>query len=166
MPINFFKQACKTQSDKTTFGLCDDPPPAKDPAYIDENNPSEWIATINNPTNIRVDFYAIDHCVKILKPNNKDEESRCDGLLHHTNDLTFVELKDRASSGWLTKGRGQLTTTIAVFSAHYDITVFNKVEAYVANKQRPLANTSMSNEIQKFKDDTGLTLRVQATISI
>lgn len=61
MPINFFDVGCKTKSNKTEFGLCDDPPPA----YIDENNNSKWIAFVSNPENKDVDFYAIDHCINI-----------------------------------------------------------------------------------------------------
>ena len=175
MPINFFQQSCKESSNESAFGLCDDTPPPNIPAYIDENDTSKWIATVENLNNKNVDFYAIDNCLTILKPNaTNDKESTSEGFLHHTNDLVFVELKDRVSSGWLKKGREQLTNTIRLFSANHDITAFSNIEAYVANKQRPLANAGFSNQIEQFKDDTklilndnmGLILKVQATISI
>jgi hypothetical protein len=38
MPINFFVEEAKTTSSYLKFGLCDDPPPAQNPAYIDEND--------------------------------------------------------------------------------------------------------------------------------
>jgi hypothetical protein len=165
MPINFFQVACKTQSKEVSFGLCDKPPPAKDPAYIDEHNTADWIATVNNPTEKIVDFYAVDHCVTIVRPNG-EEESRCDGFLHHDNNLAFVELKDRASSGWLVKGLNQLTTTLQIFEANHDLTAFDKIEVIVANKQRPFSNSGMQAELEKFKDNTGLVFEVKATITI
>jgi hypothetical protein len=167
MPINFFEEACKTSSSLLYFGLCDDPPPATSPAYIKEEEvePKNWIATVFNGAEKEVAFYAIDHCIEILRPNG-DLESRCDGLIHFENKLKFVELKDRASSGWLKKGREQLTTTINIFSANHSINAYDEVEAYVSNKQKPLANTGNSVQIQQFKDDTTLILRVQSDISI
>jgi len=48
MPIEFFKATCKTESAAEQFGLCGDPPPASNPAYIDESNSSNWIATVND----------------------------------------------------------------------------------------------------------------------
>ena len=165
MQINFFKTNCKTSSNKSKFGLCDDPPPAEKPAYIDNNNTSKWIGIVDNTNNKEIDFYAIDHCITILR-NNDEQESKCDGMLHFNNNLTFAELKDRGSKGWLKKGQEQLTTTINIFSKNHNIETYNKVNAYVCNKQRPLANTGNSTHIQKFKDDTGLLLNVKSNITI
>jgi hypothetical protein len=36
MIIEFEIAKCQSQSDKKIFGLCDDPSPAKNPAYIDD----------------------------------------------------------------------------------------------------------------------------------
>jgi hypothetical protein len=157
MPINFFDSACKTSSDATNFGLCDDPPPAKNRAYIDEADNAKWIAEVKNDDAISVDFYAIDHCVEILRPNG-EMESRCDGMLHYGTNLTFVELKDRNHSGWLSKGREQLTITIKTFKNNHDVNMFNLKEGYVCNKQRPFAVKSISTEVQKFKNDTAILL--------
>lgn len=165
MPIDFFEGKCKTDSSKNKFGLCDDPPPAENSAYINEDDQAKWVATVNNENNKEISFYAIDHCVTILRPNG-DRESKCDGILRFDNNLIFVELKDRSSKGWLTKGREQLTTTIEKFSENYNISSYTKAEAYVCNKQRPMANTGNKELIQRFKDDTGLILKVQSTISV
>jgi hypothetical protein len=167
MPINFFEDTCKSVSSQLYFGLCDDPPPATSPAYIkeEENEPSNWIATVFNDAEKEVAFYAIDHCITIIRPNG-DEESRCDGMLEHNNNLAFVELKNRATNGWLKKGCEQLTTTINIFSANHDTTIYDKIEAYVSNKQRPLSYAGNATQIQKFKDDTGLILRVKADIQV
>lgn len=158
MPINFFLNACKTVSNRIEFGLCDDPPPTTNPAYIDESNQSIWIAIVKNPNNNNVEFYGIDNCVQIYKANG-DMESRCDGLLLHSNSLIFIELKCRAGGKWLQKGREQLTTTINRFKSEYDINDYTKVEAYVCNSLRPLAHTGQFGNIQKFKNDTGLILK-------
>ncbi|MBK8566646.1 MAG: hypothetical protein IPN76_25775 [Saprospiraceae bacterium] len=172
MLIDFFKNTCKTSSKEKVFGLCDNPPPATDPAYIDETDNSKWIAEVSNNNSLEANLYAIDHCVDIFRPNG-EMESRCDGVLTHTDTLIFVELKDRVSSGWLAKGREQLTTTIQNFIANHDISAYNKVEAYVCNKQRPLAVTNISTVVQMFKDDTsvmlnskGLELKADRNITI
>ena len=157
MPVDFFIPGCKTTTVKNKFGLCDDPPPAKSPAYIDEDTPEEWIAEVENENEFSVDLYAIDNCIGILRPNG-EMESRCDCMLHYNNSLIFAELKDRASSGWLSKGSKQVSITISKFKESHNINDFDKVEAYVCNKQRPLAIMGSNTTVQKFKDETGLTL--------
>lgn len=96
MPIDYFQNKCKSSSSNPTFGLCDDPPPAENPAYIDEVNQNNWIAQVKNLTGHPCDFYAIDNCVIIQKKeDNTKQESRCDGVLHFNDNLIFVELKNR-----------------------------------------------------------------------
>ncbi|MDR3340138.1 MAG: hypothetical protein LBT25_08650 [Candidatus Symbiothrix sp.] len=187
MSINFFDENKKTNSSKNQFGLCDDPPPAENPAYIDETNKNKWIGIVNNSTKKDTCFFPIDHCVPLFRPKLtkvknpviriihkflillfkiQEKESSCDGVLSYNNNLIFVELKNRGSGGWLKKGREQLTVTIAKFKENHDIQKYNKVEAYVCNSLKPLANTGNSNHIQQFKDETGLILNVQQNIDI
>lgn len=165
MSINFFEPLGKTSSTNITFGLCDDAPPATSPAYIDEVDESKWIGHVTNLASIAVDFYAIDHCIDIRRPNG-EMESRCDGMLHYDNKLAFVELKDRASQGWLAKAREQLAITTNIFKENHDSSTYDKVDAYVCNKQRPLFSTNYKIAIQQFKDNTGLILHVQREILI
>ncbi len=165
MPVDFFTSSCKSGTAKTKFGLCDDPPPATNPAYIDELTQEKWIAEVINKNEISIDFHAIDNCIDIKRPNG-EMESRCDCMLHYNNSLIFVELKDRVSSGWLAKGGDQVSITICKFKEFHNINVFDKVEAYVSNKQRPLAITGYNTVAQKFKDKTGLTLKPDRNISI
>lgn len=82
MPINFFENSCKNFSSLQEFGLCDKPHLIKEPAYIDEHqgNTEDWIAKVENKTQILLDFYAIDNCVEILRPNGETESS-CDGMI-------------------------------------------------------------------------------------
>jgi hypothetical protein len=161
MPIEFFLSSYKNSSNKTIFGLCDDTTPitpSTRPAYIDENDENKWIAEVVNNNEYAVDFYAIDNCVEIRRPNGAIE-SRCDGMLYYNNKLIFVELKDRNCRGWLYKGTKQLTTTYNIFRANYDITQYSKIEAYVCNRQRPSTSPVRRTLIQKFKTETGLELK-------
>ncbi len=165
MPINFFDNLCKTNSNIKKFGICDDPPPSENPAYIDENDNSKWISIVNNPTNKEVQFYAIDNCVSVLRADGS-KESRCDGMLNYDENIIFVELKMRGSSGWLLKARNQLTITINKFQEDNNLADYNSVEAYACNSLKPLSNQGNSNQIQKFKDDTGLIMYAQQEINI
>jgi hypothetical protein len=166
MPINFFDSACKTTTNKAQFGLCDDAPPSENPAYIDENDQSKWIGKVSNTLNKKVDFYAIDNCVEILKEDSVSTESRCDCMLHVDNSLLFVELKMRGSSGWLAKARTQLTITLNKFQLDNNLNDFDKIEAYACNGLKPSANQGYNSALQKFKDDTGLIMYAQQDITL
>jgi len=165
MPTNFLDPNCRTNSNNAEFGLCDDPPPSNSPAYIDEVDHAIWISKVNNPRNENVDFFAIDNCVTVLRPD-RTMDSRCDGALFYSDKLIFVELKSRQSGKWLQKGRKQLTTTINNFRLNHDISLYSNVEAYVCNNLKPLAHTGQASNIQKFKDDTGLILKGKREIDI
>ena len=99
MPIDYFENRCESSSNITRFGICDDPPPASNPAYIDEENTTHWIAKVLNPNKRNCTFHAIDNCVTILKANGK-MESRCDGLMKYDSTLIFIELKSREGGQW------------------------------------------------------------------
>ena len=92
MPIDFFKEHCKTHSNKDKFGLCDDPPLSENPAYIDEENTTDWIGIVDNTPKKEIDFFAIDRCVDVLRLDG-EMESRCDGMLRYNSTIVFVELK-------------------------------------------------------------------------
>lgn len=158
--------SCKTSTSSDTFGLCDKTPPPTLPAYIDTLNTHDWIAEVKNNNSKTINFKAIDSCVDIFKRPG-EMESRCDGILIDSNNLTFVELKDRAGSGWVSKGRKQLTITIRNFLTHdSDAKNYNIVDAYICNKQKPLAVTSVISETQRFKSETGFNLKVNRNIVI
>ena len=165
MPIDFFKQDCKTTSNIQEFGLCDDPPPPHLPAYIDEDDTNKWIGIVKNPTSKKVDFYAIDHCVSILCADG-EEESKCDGMLHYENNLVFVELKNRGGSGWLKGAREQLESTIKEFNKSNSFTDYTIVEMYACNSLKPLVKESTSTQFQIFKDNTGFEMKAQRIINI
>jgi len=164
MPIDFFLHGCKTSSSNETFGLCDDPSPARNPAYIDENSPDSWIATVENPNRKAADFYAIDHCVVVINATGLMQR-RCDGLLTYESNLMFVELKDRNHSGWLGKGKGQLISTISQFAANHTLGDYGTISGVIANCQKPMANANYGIQIEKFKDEMQV-LGISAKLTI
>lgn len=165
MAIDFFQQNCKFTSKASKFGLCDDPLPSQNPAYIDEVDKSKWLGIVENDNNKGVDFIAIDACIEIKKADGKDE-SRCDGLLSYDKDLIFVELKNREGGQWVKKGRKQLTITYNHFKNNYDIHTFDNVYANICNSLRPISHSGHASNIEKFKDDTGLILKTDRIIKI
>ena len=156
---------CKSALNCSEFGLCDDPSPSDSPAYTDTTDSTKWIAQVSNPALREVTFKAIDNCVEVLRPDGT-QESRCDGMLIFENNLIFVELKDRGYGGWQRKGKSQLAITIAKFQESHNIMQFSSVEAYICNKQRPLAVTSIITLAQEFRNETGFILKVDRNIRL
>jgi len=167
MPINFFETRCQTSTNEIRFGLCDDPPPPNNPAYIDFSNRAKWIAEVSNPNAETVVFTAIDSCIEILRLDGT-HESRCDGMLTYKNVIVFVELKERRGNrnAWIAKADAQLRNTIRNFANNHDLSVFSTKIAYVANSLRPNMQNFKIERKQKFKDDTGFILKIQTDIAI
>jgi hypothetical protein len=81
----FAKARCQETINKVRFGICDDPPPSKSPAYVDISNKSKWIAIVENNSLYAVVFTAIDNCIEyeFPKKGGRVEEigKRCDCVL-------------------------------------------------------------------------------------
>jgi len=167
MSINFFDTNCQSQTNQPKFGLCDDPPPSENPAYININDSRKWIAIVENNQEIEVIFTAIDNCIEILRSDGT-MDNRCDGMLTYNNHLIFVELKTRKSenSKWVGKGEEQLKNTINVFIANHDLAIYKSKKAYIANNKKPNFQSSQITRMDKFKDETGFRLIIQNTIEI
>lgn len=170
MTINFFKEHCQRKTDQPKFGLCDDPPPSNDPAYIDIdvcNEEKKWIAIVENSKKIEVIFTAIDNCIEIKRANG-EMDKRCDGMLTYQNSIIFIELKERSSrnSIWIDEAEGQLKNTIHRFLKNYDIANYRSKKAYIANRKKPSFQYSHKQKMQKFKNKTGFILIIQNTIKI
>ncbi|MCF8258811.1 MAG: hypothetical protein K9J06_14750 [Flavobacteriales bacterium] len=157
MPVNFFQPGCRHTTEIARFGLCDDPQPAKSPAYLDEIDPDKWIAEVSNPGNRAVEFHAVDHCPGI-DPRRTDGSAaqRCDGILTWGRSIVFVELKDRARG--FGGGQGQLLETIRYFNADQGLGGYDHVRAHVANRQRPAAAIGGAQTIQTFRNETAAIL--------
>lgn len=169
MPIDFFKDCIRSESNNAVFGLCDD---SKDgetkPAYIDESDSCKWIAIVSNKDSSLLSFYAIDGCVSWLRKDGT-ETGKCDGMLWHENhrNVIFAELKDRTlrSNEWRKDARDQLKETISYFVEHHDVSSFKKIEAYICNKKH-LKEQRYAQFCNNFKIDTGYRLHVSREIQI
>lgn len=165
MSINYFENNCRTSSNFTKFGLCDDPPPDNNPAYIDETDEAKWLSEVINSHEYQVNFRAIDNCIAVLKADG-NLESRCDGFLEFNNKLIFVELKNRESGKWVKKGREQLTISINRFRVETIDDPKTIIEAYICNSLKPIAHYGQASNIQQFMDDTGLILHCKKQITL
>lgn len=169
MSINFFDLGCKSSSSKEEFGLCDDSSKPTSPAYLDENRADKknnWIAVVHNLKNMQVDFYAIDCCVMIKRPD-ETQAKRCDGMLYYDKTVIFVELKDRGVTGWIAKGTEQLKETIQHFRDNHLSECKNlTLEARLSNRQSPYFKNNDQIHLAKFKDETGIVLRIGTNIEL
>lgn len=171
MEIDFLQAPCKESSTKPVFGLCDDPPPAKNKAYISEDGHKKntWIAQVLNKDEKSIHFYAIDHCIEISKPNEpKKEESRCDGLLVTESFYKFIELKDCKLSdrNWRKKGNQQLKTTISIFRENYPEIPTTTISAQLCNKKHSSSNILYQDSQDEFFQETGIILEIKRQITL
>lgn len=161
--MTFFKSQCVTRVDFKEFGIRDDLP--NQPACVDEVNKEQWLAHVNNEHGLSLDFYAIDNCI-IYQHENGNKKSTCDAAIKIENkQLYFIELKDRRSSGWLSKATNQLKSTLKLYRDN-EISLVNKIECYVCNPQRPSAPSSTLGLLKKFRRDTGCNLNVSHKVNI
>ena len=167
MSIDFNIVKCQTHSNKKNFGLCDDPPPAKNPAYIDEVDGAKWIAVVENEDRYAATFTAIDNCIEI-KREDGTMDKRCDGILTYNSTVIFVELKERAASGvaWVKDAEKQLKTSIGYFEATDKAEKYKDKKAYIANKEHPKSKDSQMRRMDQFFMDTGYVLRIVNRIGL
>lgn len=158
---------CQTKSFKKKFGLCDDPHPAKKPAYIDEVTGSKWIAVVENERCFNVTFTAIDHCINTHRADGK-MDSRCDGVLSFNSTVIFVELKEQSGKGneWVLDAEKQLRSSIQYFENQTGADDYSLKKAYIANKRHPKFKESQLNRMKRFQNETGYTLRIENRIEL
>jgi len=166
----FIKSKHQQISISKEFGLCDDPPPVKNPAYLDESDTIKWIAVVNNSKRKEITFTAIDNCIEYdFKRVDGKPDKRCDGVLTLGMNVIFVELKQRKgrkSKDWLNDGEAQLRSTIFHFSKTKDSMAFKHKYAYIANSKRPIFTRGQAGRTSSFLKDTGYVLRIQNRIEI
>jgi hypothetical protein len=156
---------CQTYSNKKLFGLCDNPHPAKDPAYIDEANGERWIAVVINEPEFDTTFTAVDHCISTRRING-EMDNRCDGILSYNTTVIFVELKERAGTGndWVTTAEDQLKSSIEYFEKNVDSDDYSLKKAYISNNEHPKFKYTQIRRMEQFQIDTGYTLRIENRI--
>lgn len=161
MSINFNVIKCQTQSGRRRFGLCDDPSPAKNPAYIDEIDGTKWIAVVENEHRYDATFTAIDNCIEIRRSDGTVEK-RCDGMLSYNSTVIFVELKQRGTKGnqWVKDAELQLKASIEEFERTDLAEDFSIKQAYISNSEHPKFKSSQLRRMEQFFTDTGYVLRI------
>lgn len=164
--MNFFDSKYQYVSTKKTFGLCDDEPPPHKPAYLDETNGSKWIAIVANATQLEVKFVALDHCIKLLKPDGKTEDRCSDGLLEYDSTIIFVELTTATHKNWKSDKDEQLRITISHFEKTQESKRYDIKKAYIANSNFRLLRPSYQSRMDKFLNETGYDLRIENRIVI
>lgn len=167
MSIEFHDDKCQSESDSKVFGLCDDPSPSQNPAYIDNADGSKWIAVVENEYRRSVTFTAIDNCINLRDADGKMQK-RCDGMLTFNTTVIFVELKERRAKGnaWVVDAELQLNNTILHFEKTDISKSFNQKKAYISNREHPKFKASQKGRMDKFYQSTGYVLRIQARIRI
>jgi hypothetical protein len=167
MSINFSDANCQTSSNRKIFGLCDDPLPDSNPAYINEDDGGKWIAVVVNDDRYNVTFTAIDNCIEIKRTDGKPAK-RCDGVLTYDSTVIFVELKQRGARGnaWVTDAEEQLRATISYFELEDVAENYNTKEAYIANSEHPKFKESQMRRMEQFYVDTGYVLRIVNRIKV
>jgi hypothetical protein len=165
MSVDFNVTKCQAHSDKKLFGLCDDPPPATNPAYIDETNGAKWIAVVINDDSFFTTFTAIDNCIEIKRKDGK-QAKRCDGVLTFNSSIIFVELKERGAIGneWVKDAEKQLRASISYFEGTDESEKYTKKKAYIANCEHPKFKESQARRMDQFLTDTGYLLRIENRI--
>lgn len=163
--ITLKEAGCQTKSNKKLFGLCDDPSPAENPAYIDEDDGGKWVAVVVNDPLYDVLFTAVDHCIETKRADG-NMDNRCDGVLSYNSTVIFVELKERPARGndWVVDAEIQLRSSIRYFENQVGSDDFSLKKAYIANKNHPKFKETQSGRMRKFQDETGYTLRIENRI--
>lgn len=161
--MSFFDSKCLKEINLAEFGLCDDK--ENQPAYIDTQDKSKWIAEIINPVSLDVEFYAIDNCL-LFENKNNNKISTCDAAIKiEESKLYFIELKRRKSKGWIGKAKKQLKSTLELYR-RFDPQPIEHIICCASNSQRPSAPTSNLSSLRDFKQETGCKLLVQAKITL
>lgn len=163
--VTFDVEACQSKSEHKLFGICDQPAPNNDPAYIDELNGQDWIAVVDNEARNLVTFTAIDNCIPLVREDGK-QDKQCDGVLTFDDTIIFVELKDRKPKGnkWVLDGEIQLRRTIVQFEQIEQAELYVSKKAYIANNQHPKFKSSQIRRMEQFLNDTGYVLRIENRI--
>lgn len=124
--MDFLRQPAGAVLYAGNLGICDNQDST--PAYVDTDNPQEWVATVENRAQLEVIFTAIDKCV--LQDGDQPGRGRCDGMLTTNNLLYLVELKEQRTN-WRSDATEQLRSTI-LFCSNITISAHT-------NTRKPLA---------------------------
>ncbi len=165
--MDFFKAQC--QSGPFTlerFGVCDDQ--AGQAAYVDTSveNAKQWIATVENKSQVPVTFTAIDKCV--IQDADAPGRGRCDAMLTTGNSLFLLELKERkVKSDWRKDACDQLESTILFLMEHHpqQLAQFTRKKAQACNRKLP-GFVVLEPELKRRFSNHGFRVDTQATVVV
>jgi len=164
MSLDFFANRCQHHNiNAEEFGLCD--PENGTKAYVDFTNSNDWIAKVKNSNHHSFTFTAIDKCV--ITDSELQGIQRCDAMLHSSEHLYLIELKDQ-NKDWVQGAINQLESTVELLIANHEdrLKSFRIKKAFACNKQKRIFQ-SIDNEKQKrFYHKYKFRLDIQANIVI
>ncbi len=87
-------------------------------------------------------------------------------MLTYSKSVIFVELKERGQRGneWVKDAEPQLKTSIHYFEETSESEKYTSKKAYITNKEHPKFKSSQTGRMQRFFEETGYVLRVEARI--
>ena len=129
----------------------------------DKNNEG-WNAVVDNPEGKEVIFTPLDHNI-VIHPKTGEILSLCDGMLHHSEWIAFVELKV-VDKNWIEKSISQLQSAISLFCANHDHLKYRFREAYAANRKHPCFHYSHKVQMNEFHSKTHFRLLIQNRITV
>ena len=162
--MDFFGSRCQSGPfTEVQFGVCDHQ--AGLPAYVDTQDTSKWIATVQNPKQTPVTFTAIDKCV--IGDDEEPGHGRCDGMLTTDTLLYLVELKDKTPP-WQQEAIGQLESTIKFLHQHHETELkkFRHKKAFACNRKHSRFVVITHEEQRSFYERNKFRLDIQATVSL
>jgi hypothetical protein len=151
------------------FGLYDDESEQTKPAIVVPITDARCIARVRNEDERSIYFVPLDKNISASKTDGK-KASLCDVLLivirpESKYDFYLVELKDKDRS-WLDKGINQLKSTVLIMKNSYSLSGLSKKAAYLANKKHPQFHFSHKDEMERFRQETGFRLIIEAEVKI
>jgi hypothetical protein len=95
-------------------------------------------------------------------------EKRCDGMLIYKSTVIFVELKQRGTKGnaWVEDAEPQLKNSIKRFEQTELSENYIQKKAYISNSEHPKFKASQIERMERFYNDTGYILRIEARIKL
>lgn len=162
MSINFYEARCQSATNATLFGLCDNEDTT--PAKIEHTHKDKWNATVINPTQKRITHTAIDNCIEILRANG-EMDNRCDSLLTYTENIIFIELKNKGAD-WKIDGVNQVEVTINNFIDNHNLSEIKHKRAFVANRRHPNFHAIENEQTTRFWEKYRVRLNIASEINI
>jgi hypothetical protein len=167
MKIDVFATTC-FEYRNDSFYVYDDTEQEQEPARI-VTSEEEYNAYVKNEEGRDIYFVPLDKNIPCFREDG-NMESLCDALLiacrpEETYDFYLVELK-AVRNDWIPDGISQLKQSISKLKESYSLSSLTGKRAYLSNSKHPNFHYSHKEEMQRFRNETGFRLFIEATINI